>query len=42
MVGAVERYEFNLILLTHTHTHTYIDSHPQTDLFRSIRTHQCG
>ena len=33
---------------THTHTHTYIYiyiyiySHPQTDLFRSIRTHQCG
>ena len=22
--------------------HVYIYSHPQTDLFRSIRTHQCG
>ena len=25
---------------THTHTHIYIYCHPQTDLFRSIRTHQ--
>ena len=34
--------------LTHIHLHIYmyiyiyIYSHPQTDLFRSIRTHQCG
>ena len=24
------------------HTYIYIYSHPQTDLFHSIRTHQCG
>ena len=31
---------------THTHIYIYIyiylDSYPQTDLFRSVRTHQCG
>ena len=34
----------NLLAYTRTRTHTYTDvySHPQKDLFRSIRTHQCG
>ena len=31
-----------IYILTHTHIYKFIYCHPQTDLFRSIRTHQCG
>ena len=30
------------ILLLYIYIYIYIYCHPQTDLFRSIRTHQCG
>ena len=28
--------------ITYIYIYIYIYCHPQTDLFRSIRTHQCG
>ena len=31
---------FTYLRIIHIYTHIY--SQPQTDLFRSIRTHQCG
>ena len=30
----------DILLIIYSHTNIY--RHPQTDLFRSIRTHQCG
>ena len=39
---AVILFTHNFYTHTHTHIYIYIYSHPQTDLFRSIRTHQCG
>ena len=33
---------YESLLYIYIYIHIYIYSHPQTDLFRSIRTHQCG
>ena len=36
------RSQSRILTITLHPPHTYIYSHPQTDLFLSIRTHQCG